>query len=1014
MPDIGSVTARIDIRATGADQAAKQLDMAAQKVSLLSQKLSEAQAVTAEFQQSLARAVQMAVQMGGGLDGFQRQVAAVKQGLDSYSATLDTLAAAQREFDAVLAKGGTVTQEQRDNYRQLTDVIDTLLVARAELMAQGANLLAVDEALAVLPKEIADAQLKEIAATERLAKAQGATAKQTTITTSSMSRFARILNVLRHPRYLLTIEGMSFAFRELGGAMDGPIAKFKALPGLVKGALGVFAGLAAILAGGLFLAFKAVNSETAKMIDQMTLLRVKLQNVTGSSDIPQWMDDIADRTRTTRQEVALLATDMQLLFQGQGLGAGSAQGLTKQILEVAEGLQALRPEAGFAQAVQAAQGIGTGNVGSLQAYGINTGKIEDEWKRIARAQGTSVEFLTDQQRTTAALAVIARDYGNAIEQAKDSMGDQVVLAQDVARALKEFNEPTEEVETAMKELVGSLETLLGQGSALKGFWDDFRVWGLGALKDIVVAIGYLANRLNQLRIDTQGWLTDLQIDLGWEQALPPSQWGDDVKDATTKTEELIAARDRLAGLSFANEAGLAVLSGHTAQQAALGVFIRDWTETTKITEAGIRGFGEGMMFTADQMTEFIKNLKEAERAGQIDLDVDDLKILNRLFKEFEAKAVADEAKAAAEALESLKGAAEDAAGAFDPIEKAINDTNQAFGLINSWKGLVESFKAAQQDPSAEKTLAFWQQYSQFVLQAADQGAAGIERLRSQIASMADMGASPKMIELMNIMLDETARAVAVAEGEADRLTEGIEKTGPAATTAGAVIDTAMGKTETAAEQAASAVDLITAAIQRAKAEGADPIDVIVNMGYASYGSEQFSLPGGAKAGQKRGGPTNTPAPTKVPGPDDFAYGQLQEAINKVADLDDPITEAARQAKAIADAAKDKDKFDFSGSVFGGGGGGGGGGAAAASLDDIRKLIQEVNRAIRIGITGSDVGFAGNAIPAGGPSDYLSAEGGGLSIQTLIIKGVWDFTDPAAKRKIIRELEEALKGLKAEV
>jgi hypothetical protein len=57
--------------------------------------------------------------------------------------------------------------------------------------------------------------------------------------------------------------------------------------------------------------------------------------------------------------------------------------------------------------------------------------------------------------------------------------------------------------------------------------------------------------------------------------------------------------------------------------------------------------------------------------------------------------------------------------------------------------------------------------------------------------------------------------------------------------------------------------------------------------------------------------------------------------------------------------------------------------------------------------------AGNAIPLGGPGQFVSSQGGQL-IEQINLRGVWDFADPAAKREIVRQLREALAEIGAEV
>ena len=103
---------------------------------------------------------------------------------------------------------------------------------------------------------------------------------------------------------------------------------------------------------------------------------------------------------------------------------------------------------------------------------------------------------------------------------------------------------------------------------------------------------------------------------------------------------------------------------------------------------------------------------------------------------------------------------------------------------------------------------------------------------------------------------------------------------------------------------------------------------------------------------------------------------------------------------------------------GGGGGGGGGGSAREdkllAIEEIRKFIEQVNKAVKAGISGGVVySTAGNAIPIGGPGEFVKNEGG-VNVGTINLRGVWDFADPAAKREIVRQLQEALAQYQKEV
>lgn len=119
----------------------------------------------------------------------------------------------------------------------------------------------------------------------------------------------------------------------------------------------------------------------------------------------------------------------------------------------------------------------------------------------------------------------------------------------------------------------------------------------------------------------------------------------------------------------------------------------------------------------------------------------------------------------------------------------------------------------------------------------------------------------------------------------------------------------------------------------------------------------------------------------------------------------------RRFAQIAKAADDTRNAaqDVANALSGGGGGGGGGGGA--SIGDIRAFFREMNRLIKIGVNdGVAFSTAGNTIPLGGTGEFLNRKGGTL-IETVNIRGIWDFTDPGQKKQIIRELEEALANLK---
>lgn len=186
------------------------------------------------------------------------------------------------------------------------------------------------------------------------------------------------------------------------------------------------------------------------------------------------------------------------------------------------------------------------------------------------------------------------------------------------------------------------------------------------------------------------------------------------------------------------------------------------------------------------------------------------------------------------------------------------------------------------------------------------------------------------------------------------------------------------------------------------------VDIIANVRGASLFGFNFS---GGSLGRV-GGSSDKRAPIPAPAPRPINTGNfaipsnISSRIGVAPELRPPSTNPAdfgASLKKIFDAFVPKT----------GGGGGGGAGGALASLAQIQELFRRVNDAIKIGINNNiRFGTAGNTIPTGAPGEFLNTAGGVL-IQTLNLRGFWDFTDPAAKRDIVRQLKELLLELTRE-
>ncbi len=243
--------------------------------------------------------------------------------------------------------------------------------------------------------------------------------------------------------------------------------------------------------------------------------------------------------------------------------------------------------------------------------------------------------------------------------------------------------------------------------------------------------------------------------------------------------------------------------------------------------------------------------------------------------------------------------------------------------------------------------------------------------------------------------------------------------------------------KTAAERAASGIDSTTVAASTATSQvetligtlGSIPSDVGTNIHIGVSGPGAALLGGGGIAvtnpitgevdmmNRGRRGPASSVGTRNVtsaaPGtPGGIPTGRHTDTSATIG-ADRGLARMAEEVQARKNAENLENLFDSRGSLPGGGGGGGGG-SQGASIEQIREFFRQVNAVIMSGIRGGKIfSTAGNAIPVGAPGEFLNTKGGAL-IQTVNIRGVWDFADPAAKRQIIKELEESLAGLKREV
>lgn len=380
----------------------------------------------------------------------------------------------------------------------------------------------------------------------------------------------------------------------------------------------------------------------------------------------------------------------------------------------------------------------------------------------------------------------------------------------------------------------------------------------------------------------------------------------------------------------------------------------------------------------------------------------------------EYKGATEEADDASKAFEETLKRLDDIIAGFDDsfergadsltrLQRAMQEAQGrqgAFGLIDSVKQLSVAINELDQKSSTANATAAMQAYDRVLTQVIEKGPAQLDLLRLQAERLFATGfIDQKEFEAITRGFDAIQDVVDPIEEEAakirGRLNESTTQTQNFGTAMQGVESAAAGVNGQVAQTAGLISNATGAAVQLAGV-----------LGSIAFGGGGFALPfGGGNAGG---------ATWRVGGPNfarQGAGGQGMAAADRAL-LNSAVGPGRLTSGERARNALD-DVFDIYDLGKGGGGGGGGGGSNLATIEEIRALFRSIGELIKIG-TNNGVFFstAGNAIPLGGRNEFLNTSGGSL-IQTVNIRGIWDFADPAAKRQIMKELEEALAQLKKE-
>lgn len=338
-------------------------------------------------------------------------------------------------------------------------------------------------------------------------------------------------------------------------------------------------------------------------------------------------------------------------------------------------------------------------------------------------------------------------------------------------------------------------------------------------------------------------------------------------------------------------------------------------------------------------------------------------------------------------------------------EEAIKDfydqINSSNSIVDSIKSLAVAWHDMEADLTPATAASAFQQLGKTIELVVNNGIGSLELLRLQAKAAGEIGfATPEQVQAAMTAYDAIEGALTPIAEEAqrvrDRLTQdvagGFGTTQSAAASATDVINTYIGALNSIPKTVSTNI------IQNFSSTGG-----IVTFGGTGTPPRQAGITAASTAAREASASTTAIQNITPSGSGGKNVREVQAAVAE-----------AESAKNLADNLANV--FDTFGLGKAGGGGGGGSKATddAATLEQIRALISAVNQAVAIGINGGvRIGTSGNVVPFL-PGTFLNASGNQIAVEQIVIRGVWDFADPATRRQIVKELESALRELKSEL
>lgn len=446
-----------------------------------------------------------------------------------------------------------------------------------------------------------------------------------------------------------------------------------------------------------------------------------------------------------------------------------------------------------------------------------------------------------------------------------------------------------------------------------------------------------------------------------------------------------------------------------------------------------------------------------DQADQFGFSADQVDVLRQGLAAFETQL--------SSTSNEVAGFGDSSVSALQALNTELDNVSSGKGVIDTIKNLGDASKALRENTNAKTVTDFFSAYEQALEVALNGGAQKLAAFRKfaeeQLKPQLSADEWRSMEELLSLSEDALASVAADAQKYADD-----------ASSAEAVNRTFTDSTVELGDAAivtAGAIDTQREAIQRLVNDSPYTVDIITNMittnqiatniateqprprrterprsGTGTRAQSDWETfeqntrpivgariedPGGAAArAQSRASNVEQRAAdaAAAAAAADEAYAAHRAALSKA--LDEASTQAMNTGLTLQeeqaliekrmqlneDARNLRPGAEGVAALFPSGGGGGGGGSDLMNIEEIRRFMQEVNEAIAIAARGGvRIGTAGNAIPweAG---TFVNTQGNNIQIDTMLIRGVWDYTDPAAKREIVRQLQEALAELSGEI